>query len=89
VTTWFSVDKHHVTFSGMKPAAFQSSPNVTRQFCPRCGSPLSYETKNRPGDIDLFVVSLDDHTSFKPAKHEFWSERVPWIELSDDLPRSG
>jgi hypothetical protein len=68
-TTWFTVEKSHVRFSGLQPTVYQSSPGVTRTFCPRCGSPLSYETTERPGDIDLYAVSLDDHRNFKPTKH--------------------
>jgi hypothetical protein len=88
-TTWFTVEKSDVTFSGLAPTVYHSSPGVTRTFCPRCGSPLSYEITERPGDIDLYAASLDDHSSFKPNKHVFWSEHVPWVELGDDLPRDG
>ena len=88
-TTWFTADKEHVTFSGLASATYHSSPGVTRTFCPRCGSPLSYETAERPNDIDLYAASLDDHSAFKPVKHTFWSEHVPWVELGDKLPRQG
>ena len=88
-TTWFTVEKQHVTFSGSQPTVYHSSPGVTRTFCPRCGSPLSYETVERPDDIDLYAGSLDDHHSFKPIKHVFWSEHVPWVKLGDDLPKEG
>lgn len=88
-TTWFTVEKKHVEWAGLAPTAYHSSPGVTRTFCPRCGSPLSYETAERPNDIDLYAASLDDHRSFKPGKHVFWSEHVNWVELGDDLPREG
>jgi hypothetical protein len=88
-TTWFTVEKKHITFSGLQPTAYHSSPGVTRTFCPRCGSPLSYETVERPDVIDLYAVCLDDHSTFKPTKHVLWSEHVPWVELGDKLPREG
>jgi hypothetical protein len=88
-TTWFTVDRKNVKWAGLAPTVYHSSPGVTRSFCPRCGSPLSYETAERPGDIDLYAAALDDHGAFKPTKHVLWSEHVPWVELGDDLPREG
>ena len=84
--TWFTVPASGVRWVGT-PKGFASSPGVTRRFCPDCGSPLSYETADRPGQIDLYASSLDDPTGFVPEYHSHWDERLPWVRLADDLPR--
>ena len=65
----------------MIPSSHASSPGVVRKFCPRCGSPLSYETEERPDDVDLYAASLDDHSTFVPMKHVFWAEHVAWVKI--------
>ena len=86
-TTWFTVDRAVLRWTGATPQSYASSPGVTRTFCPRCGTPMSYETAERPDDIDLYAASLDDHTGFAPQYHSNWDERVTWVALADDLPR--
>ena len=85
-TTWLTADRAALRWTGT-PRAFASSPGVTRRFCPRCGSPLSYETAERPDDVDLYAASLDDHSGFQPQRHSHWAERVPWVAPADDLPK--
>lgn len=85
-TTWFTVRAADLAWTG-RPQDFASSPGVTRRFCPRCGSPLSYETADRPGEVDLYAASLDDSSGVAPEFHSFWAERIPWVTLADDLPR--
>ena len=88
LTSWITVKRDDVTFSGEAQTFFHSSPGATRSFCPTCGSPLSYTHDERPGEIDLYAVSLDDSSGFRAQKHVFWSERVPWLSLHDDLPKT-
>ena len=57
------------------------------RFCARCGSPMSYETADRPDEIDLYAASLDDPSGFEPQFHSNWDERVTWVALADHLPR--
>ena len=40
-----------------------------------------------PDETHLYAASLDDPNLYRPTAHIFWSERLPWIELSDDLPK--
>ena len=48
---------------------------------------MSYETAERPDDIDLFVGALEDASGVEITKHWFWSERVAWLACDDDLPK--
>jgi hypothetical protein len=86
-TTWFTVAASEVWWHGPPLQHFASSPGVTRGFCGECGSPLTYEAENQPGLIDLYAASLDDQTAVRVVRHEFWSERVPWLKIEDELPK--
>ncbi len=86
-TTWFTVARADLRWTGSAPRAFASTPGVTRRFCGRCGSPLSYETAKRPDQVDLYAASLDDPSGFAPEFHSHWDERLPWVALADNLPR--
>jgi hypothetical protein len=86
-TTWFTVKTEDVWWHGPPLQRFRSSPGVMRGFCAECGSPLTYEAQDKPGFIDLYAASLDDQAVVRAGRHEFWSERVPWITIEDDLPK--
>jgi len=66
---------------------FASSPGVLRSFCPRCGTPVAYQTERRPDEIDLYVNLFDAPEDFRPQGHAFSAERLPWFDTRDDLPR--
>ena len=68
------------------PTAFESSAGVTRTFCGRCGSPLTYRNAAHPGQIDVMTCSLDDPGSFPPTFHMWFREKVPWTQVADGLP---
>jgi len=84
--SWFGVMRSSLAWSG--PREFhRSSPKVMRSFCGSCGAPASFETEVFPDETHLYAASLDDPSLYRPTAHIFWSERLPWIELSDDLPK--
>lgn len=63
-----------------------SSPGVTRGVCRDCGSSISYENENRPGDIDLTLNTLDDPTAPVLRAHIWTEDKQPWMQIGDDLP---
>ena len=66
--------------------AYRSSPGVTRGICSHCGTSISYEHSDRPGEIDLTVNSLDN-PSTPVLKAHIWTEDKPdWFVIGDDLP---
>ncbi len=69
------------------PARMHSSPGVTRSFCPTCGTPLTYQAERCAGEVHVTVASLDHPEAFPPDRHVWVSERLPWFNLADDLPR--
>jgi predicted enzyme related to lactoylglutathione lyase len=69
------------------PVPLRSSANVTRTFCGRCGTPLTYQRSETPDWIDVTIASMDDPRSVAPADHTWTSHRLPWLTIAGDLPR--
>jgi hypothetical protein len=86
-TTWTRVQRENFRWTAALPKHYVSSPSVTRTFCSICGSPMSYEHAKMSGEIDIYAASLDDHANFQPQRHDFWSERVSWVNVVDKLEK--
>jgi ADP-ribosyl-[dinitrogen reductase] hydrolase len=67
-------------------ARYESSPGKKRSFCPRCGSQLIAAWDDQ-SDVILRVGSLDTDPGTKPLAHIWLSEKAPWFEPTDSLPR--
>ncbi|MEM7774578.1 MAG: GFA family protein [Pseudomonadota bacterium] len=87
ITTFFVALKDDVTFEGIEPTLYRSSPDVKRTFCPKCGTPISYEHATYPDEIHLYATSLDDPSRISPERHDFWNERVDWLTVTDELDK--
>ena len=83
--SWFGVERHTVEWMGPRQV-YHSSPKVERSFCSTCGTPLSFETEVFPDETHLYAVTLDSPEAYTPTAHIFWSERLPWVQVGDDLP---
>lgn len=77
-----------VRFTRGEPKRYESSPGVFRGHCSVCGTPLSWEGiwHDEP-IIEVFAGSLDDPKACAPDRHAFFDARLPWFDVSDDLPR--
>ena len=73
-------------FTRGEPVTFNSSPPVTRSFCGRCGSPLTYRTADQPETVDVMTCSLDDPETFAPTQHVWISDKLRWEIVADGLP---
>lgn len=69
-----------------EPVASRSSPPVTRTFCGRCGSPLTYRNAGEPDLIDVMTCSLDDPEAFPPGFHVWVDHKPAWERVADGLP---
>jgi hypothetical protein len=83
---WFSVARDALRFTHGAPALFRSSGPVTRGFCARCGTPLTYARDDTPGEIDVTTCSLDDPGAAAPQDHTFTHARLSWMPNCDGLP---
>jgi hypothetical protein len=48
---------------------------------------MAYESDKYPEEIHFYAASLEDARDFSPQFHVHYAEKLPWIDLSDDLPR--
>ena len=70
-----------------KPARYDSSHIAFRQFCPDCGSPLTFQFHHSPDTIDVTLASLDHPENIVPLDPIWTKRRISWIKLADGLPR--
>jgi hypothetical protein len=84
---WFSVAQRDFRLTRGMPARFRSSPQVTRTFCPRCGTQLTYQHARHADEIDITICSLDDPEQLAPEDHTFTSGRLGWVASWDGLPQ--
>lgn len=70
-----------------EPKVYESSPGVRRSFCLECGSPISYEDERLPGKVYFHTGVFDEPEKFEPRAHSWFSQRLWWLDLRDDLLR--
>jgi hypothetical protein len=68
-----------------QPAVYRTPRGSLRHFCGSCASPLCNHPLE-PELLCLVVASLDDESIAKPWAHVNLESKVPWLELSDELP---
>jgi len=83
---WGTVDSGNFSATG-KIAVIGSSEHVTRGFCERCGTTLTYQHALRSHEIDFTLVSLDDANALPPERHIWVRDKLSWVTLDDDLPQ--
>jgi hypothetical protein len=87
VAAFVGFRREQVSFASDTLAHFGSSPGVSRGFCAKCGTPVCYEAETYPGEIHLYIGTLNDPARFKPTFHVFHANRIPWFDTADTLPR--
>ena len=80
----FAEDAVEITDGAL--AEHESSPNVYRGFCARCGTSLTYRRDSRPGLFDVTTASLDDPEAFPPAREIYLEEKLSWMTAHPELP---
>jgi hypothetical protein len=83
--TWFSVRAGDFQMLRGKPARFNTSEHVTRSFCSRCGTHLTFQYANLPDILYVTSCSLDDPTLAPPVDNIYTDARLAWIG-PDGLP---
>ncbi len=85
-TQFFAIADGHWRWSAAEPGMFRSSPKAQRFHCATCASPMAYRSEAALGEMHFHAVTLDDPSAFAAEGHDFWDERLPWLQLSDGLP---
>ena len=79
------VPRRYFLWTRGTPASFASSSLAHRDFCARCGTPLSF----RYDDADTISVtlgSLDRPQDVPPVRHYGLEGRIGWLDRIDALP---
>lgn len=86
MTTYVGVADGNWRWLTGTPKTYRSSPGVERTFCDTCGTPLSFRSDNMSGVMHLYVAALGEPEKFEPTLHVSHEEKLPWLELGDNLP---
>ncbi len=86
VLAWLEVPPERFRITQGTARGFASSARAMRWFCADCGTQL-YMTDNAGNSVGITLGTLDNPNSVRPTVHGWESERIPWFEIADDLPR--
>jgi hypothetical protein len=75
---WVVFRESDFAFVQGEPARFASTPPVTRTFCAKCGTPLTYQHTSRPGKVDVTTATLDRADDFAPTIEIWLREKLSW-----------
>lgn len=89
VAAFAAFDADHVTVHGKLRRAPGPSIEAHRKFCPSCGSHVFAHYDYLPGQIYVSLGCIEQAADLPPAQHAHWDAALPWLQLDDDLPRSG
>jgi hypothetical protein len=84
---WVTFAREDFKITGGETTSLQSSQDVERTFCSKCGTPLSYRSTAFPDEIDVTTCSLDDPNAHPPTHHSWTSHDLRWLKAADGLPR--
>lgn len=89
LVTWAGFDSAQFALEAdsVEPSWHASSAQARRAFCPRCGSPMFFESTRWPGEIHVARALIDGPLDREPAAHVFYDTHVPWLDVSDRLPK--
>ena len=66
---------------------YASSPGVTRSFCGRCGTPVAFRAAAFPGEIHLYLGTLDRPEDYPATVQVHCAERLPWLSVDEHLAK--
>jgi hypothetical protein len=81
---WAGFRTDQIVFEG-NPKRRRSSEKVTRSFCADCGTPISYEHEDLPGEIYIHAGLFDEADRLIPDRHAYVTSKLFWMHLEDEL----
>ena len=86
VVTWATFKPAELKFTSGKPKRYDSSLKAFRQFCPNCGTQITFQERARAAtEIDIAVATLDEPGRVPAREHVYSSTRLPWIHVDTHL----
>lgn len=84
---WALFARDAVTIQG-DPANYNSSGDVRRSFCSRCGTGLFFESdKILPGKINVSMATLDEPDNVLPGAWVQMADAPEWLHHINSLPK--
>ena len=80
---WVTFPAAAFTMVRGRPAAFHSTRPVTRTFCARCGTPLTYEYE---GGVEVAIGALDEPARAAPVIQVNPAGMLPFFDGLHELP---
>ena len=62
-----------------------SGKDITRRFCPSCGSPISSEAEMMPNVTMIEVGTLDDPSAVTPGMHIYCRSKMDWMVIPEGV----
>lgn len=84
---WLTIPFSGFSYSSGEVGIFQSSEQFQREYCPRCGTQISFRAQSNPQRIDVTVCSLDHPDAVQPEYHIWCQSKVSWLHINDDIPQ--
>jgi len=85
-----AIPKGNLRLEGHALAAFEgvgeSGQQVTRSFCPECGSPIVSYVAAAPDLEWIKAGTLDDLSWFEPQMNIWCDSAQPWVSIDEALP---
>ncbi len=82
-------EKTAVRFLGDELKKYKSSEIAERGFCGNCGTSIT-NTHYTPDESAYYAIrlgSMDNPKDFPPTFHWGVENKLPWLDINDDLPR--
>lgn len=87
VVAWALFAHEAVTVSS-DLATYNSSGDVQRMFCDRCGTGLFYKSEaTLPGKVNVRIATLDDPDMIPPGSWVQMADAPTWLHNVDKLPK--
>ena len=87
LVSWALFARDAVTVDG-DPASYNSSRDVRRSFCGRCGTGLFYQSDTiLPGMINVRSATLDRPDDVLPRAWVQMADAPEWLHHIDELPK--
>jgi len=83
----FDLADFHITAGS--PKGFtkrgESGSELTRHFCPQCGSPIFTSSPKHPDSVYVKAGTLDDPSAVKPTHQSWVASAVSWSHIDRSI----
>ena len=87
VAAFAAFEENALQISPAWPSSKSFAPGVTRWSCPDCGSPLAAAFDYLPGQLYIPLGLIDQAGRLPLEFHAHDGDRLPWLQIADDIPR--